>query len=55
MTQLKESGEELYPHKFTVTTSIPDCIDKYSSLEKGVKLDDVTLSVAGMLTTKYLQ
>lgn len=43
----KAKGINPYPHKFNVTMSLPDYIAKYSSLEPGQRLDDVTVSVAG--------
>lgn len=46
---LKEGpkGEHPYPHKFTVTSSLEDFIEKYNTLESGEVLDSVTLSLAG--------
>lgn len=36
-----------YPHKFNVTTSLEEFIEKYNNLSSGEVLDNVTLSVAG--------
>ncbi|XP_063838602.1 lysine--tRNA ligase isoform X1 [Ostrinia nubilalis] len=36
-----------YPHKFTVTTSLEEFIEKYNNLASGEVLENVTLSVAG--------
>lgn len=47
VAQLRESGEEPYPHKFKVTTSLQEFIEKYESLETNVTLDNVTVTVAG--------
>ncbi|XP_022125432.2 lysine--tRNA ligase isoform X1 [Pieris rapae] len=38
-----------YPHKFTVTISLEDFIEKYNNLNNGDVVDDVTLSVAGRI------
>lgn len=43
----RDAGDEPFPHKFHVTTSLTDFTKKYSYLEKGVTLEDVTVSVAG--------
>jgi lysyl-tRNA synthetase class 2 len=43
----KAKGINPYPHKFAVTTTLPEYIEKYSSLEAGARLDDVTVSLAG--------
>ncbi|KAL1457928.1 hypothetical protein WDU94_008108 [Cyamophila willieti] len=45
--QMKQDGPHPYPHKFTVTSSLEDFIEKYSSLPDAQILDSVTLSVAG--------
>ncbi|XP_046676604.1 lysine--tRNA ligase-like isoform X2 [Homalodisca vitripennis] len=49
VAQLKLGKEHPYPHKFNVTISLEDFIDKYSSLEPGQILEDVTLHVAGRI------
>lgn len=36
-----------YPHKFTVTTSLEEFIEKYNHLSSGEVLENVTLSLAG--------
>ncbi|CAG9784316.1 unnamed protein product [Diatraea saccharalis] len=38
-----------YPHKFTVTTSLEEFIEKYNNINSGDVLDNVTLSVAGRI------
>jgi len=48
----KAKGINPYPHKFNVTMSLPDYIAKYSSLEPGQRLDDVTVSLAGRVNSK---
>eukprot|EP00033_Pygsuia_biforma_P000204 GCRY01000256.1.p1 GENE.GCRY01000256.1~~GCRY01000256.1.p1 ORF type:complete len:577 (-),score=184.39 GCRY01000256.1:191-1921(-) len=48
---LAQSGLELYPHKFHVTVSVPDFIEKYSSVENGTRLEE-SVSVAGRLYSK---
>lgn len=36
-----------YPHKFNVTTSLEEFIEKYSNLSSGNVLENITLSLAG--------
>lgn len=43
----KAKGINPYPHKFAVSISLPEFIAKYSSLEAGQQLSEVTVSVAG--------
>uniref|UniRef100_A0A8C4N366 Lysine--tRNA ligase n=1 Tax=Eptatretus burgeri TaxID=7764 RepID=A0A8C4N366_EPTBU len=50
--QLKNSGPHPYPHKFHVAISLSDFVEKYSNLEDGDQLSDVTLSVAGRIYAK---
>jgi lysyl-tRNA synthetase, class II len=38
-----------YPHKFHVSTSLTDFIEKYNSLEAGTTLNDVETRVAGRI------
>ncbi|XP_038223117.1 lysine--tRNA ligase isoform X1 [Zerene cesonia] len=38
-----------YPHKFTVTISLEEFIEKYNNLNSGDVLENVTLSVAGRI------
>lgn len=47
VAQLKEANESPYPHKFHVSTSLEEFIDKYSNLKDGEVLANTTLSVAG--------
>jgi lysyl-tRNA synthetase class 2 len=48
---LEAYGENVYPHKFQVTISVPDFIAKYSHLERDQKLDEV-VSIAGRIHVK---
>ncbi|XP_058119977.1 lysine--tRNA ligase-like isoform X2 [Anopheles ziemanni] len=43
----KVPGSHPYPHKFNVTMSIGDFIEKYNNLKEGETLADVNVSVAG--------
>ena len=43
----KAKGINPYPHKFHVSSTLPEYIAKYSGLEAGEQLTDVTVSVAG--------
>lgn len=38
-----------YPHKFTVTISLEEFIEKYNNLSNGEVLDKVTVSLAGRI------
>jgi hypothetical protein len=44
----KGKGINPYPHKFHVSMSMPDFVQKFKSLEAGEQLTDVTLSLAGI-------
>lgn len=48
LQQLKEGGENPYPHKYDVTISIEDFIEKYGDLKEGDVLENVTVSLAGI-------
>jgi len=48
----KAKGVNPYPHKFQVSMSIPEYVEKYSSLEAGAQLTDVTVALAGRLSSK---
>ena len=46
ISNLKETGESPYPHKFNVTISLSDFIEKYQDLKEGEHHEDI-VSVAG--------
>jgi len=48
---MKKDGEEPYPHKFNVTISLEEFIEKFSSLAETQILHDEKYSVAGMFYT----
>lgn len=52
INQLRESGENPYPHKFNVTISLTEFIEKYSSLKDEEILENVTVNVAGRIHAK---
>lgn len=52
VAQLKASGEHPYPHKFHVSSSLTMFVEKYSGLQSGEILTDVSLSVAGRVHAK---
>lgn len=52
ISQLREAGENPYPHKFHVSISLTDFINKYSSLKDEEILENVTVSVAGRIHAK---
>jgi hypothetical protein len=43
----KAKGINPYPHKFPVTTTIPEYVAKYADLAAGEQLKDVTVALAG--------
>ncbi|OXB78346.1 UNVERIFIED_CONTAM: hypothetical protein H355_009117 [Colinus virginianus] len=45
--QLKGTNEDPYPHKFHVDLSLSDFIERYSHLQPGDHLTDITVRVAG--------
>ncbi|GBP66565.1 Lysine--tRNA ligase [Eumeta japonica] len=47
--KLGPKEEHPYPHKFTVTISLEEFIEKYGNLNSGEVLESVTLSVAGRI------
>jgi len=50
---MKKDGEEPYPHKFNVTISLEEFIEKFSSLAETQILHDEKYSVAGMFYTQH--
>lgn len=49
---LKATDDHPYPHKFNVTLSLADFIDKYSSLEPGQILTNEEVNIAGRIHAK---
>ncbi|KAF7148744.1 hypothetical protein RHSIM_Rhsim03G0265300 [Rhododendron simsii] len=49
---LKSAGINPYPHKFHVSMSIPEYIEKYKGLTNGEHLEDVEVSLAGRIMGK---
>lgn len=45
----KEKGENPYPHKFYVSMSVSEYINKYTTLSDGDHLEDDQVSIAGMI------
>ncbi|KAJ8618849.1 hypothetical protein MRB53_015035 [Persea americana] len=52
LASVKESGINPYPHKFFVSMSIVEYVDKYRSLENGEHLENVVISLAGRVMNK---
>lgn len=53
VTELKKSAAPYpYPHKFHVSTEIPEFVSSYSHLQRGEKLESTSLSIAGRIFTK---
>ncbi|XP_024051614.1 lysine--tRNA ligase isoform X1 [Terrapene carolina triunguis] len=50
--QLKGTNEDPYPHKFHVGLSLTDFIERYSHLQAGDHLRDITVRVAGRIHAK---
>jgi lysyl-tRNA synthetase class II len=49
----KASGSNLYPHKFEVSISLPNFVEKYKALPDGDHLEDGTVvSIAGRVYNK---
>ncbi|GBF92633.1 hypothetical protein Rsub_05247 [Raphidocelis subcapitata] len=48
----KGRGVNPYPHKFPVTTTIPQFVEEYAGLEAGEQLKDVKVALAGRVFTK---
>ena len=49
---LRGTKNEPYPHKFNVTISLTEFIEKYDSLADGEHLNDITCNVAGRIHAK---
>ena len=47
MEELKKSGPHPYPHKFSVSVSLTDFIDRYSHLECGQQVEEDVMNIAG--------
>lgn len=54
INQLKEAGENPYPHKFHVSISLTDFITNYDHLGAGEMHSDI-VSVAGTVNTRMSQ
>ncbi|KAK8782684.1 hypothetical protein V5799_015975 [Amblyomma americanum] len=52
VAQLREAGEDPYPHKFDVSISLVEFVERYSDLQAGQVLTDERLSVAGRVHAK---
>lgn len=52
VAQLKEAGDNPYPHKFHVSTSLTEFVERYDKLGAGEVLTDVKLSVSGRVHAK---
>ncbi|CAA7016136.1 unnamed protein product [Microthlaspi erraticum] len=48
----KAKGINPYPHKFSVSLSIPEYIEKYGSLNNGDHVEDAQVSLAGRIMSK---
>lgn len=48
----KNRGENPYPHKFHVSTYLPQYVEKYGSIDAGSQFKDDRLSIAGRIVRK---
>ncbi|KAL3506687.1 hypothetical protein ACH5RR_032069 [Cinchona calisaya] len=48
----KDAGKNPYPHKFFVSMSIPEYVNKYGTLADGDHLEDVEVHLAGRIMNK---
>ena len=55
MKALEKSGTPVYPHKFQLTSSIPDFVRDHADLEDGTHKEGVSVSIAGRLMSKRIQ
>lgn len=51
---LKAGGVNPYPHKFHVSVSVVEYVEKYGSLSDGEHLKDVEVGLAGTFFMEYL-
>jgi lysyl-tRNA synthetase class 2 len=52
LKQLKAGGQEPYPHKWPVDTSIPSLIEKYKDMESEAQEKDTIVTIAGRVKNK---
>ncbi|XP_022153306.1 lysine--tRNA ligase, cytoplasmic [Momordica charantia] len=52
LASYKADGKNPYPHKFQVSMSLPEYIEKYGSLNNGDHLEEVLVSLAGRIMSK---
>jgi len=52
VTKTKESGGTPYPHKFKVTMSVPEFVEKFQGLESGARETGTVVSLAGRAIKK---
>lgn len=45
----KETGPHPYPHKFNITISLTEFVERFQGLEPGSQINDQIFSVAGKL------
>mmetsp|Transcript_15854 Transcript_15854/g.17898 ORF Transcript_15854/g.17898 Transcript_15854/m.17898 type:complete len:608 (+) Transcript_15854:160-1983(+) len=55
VARLVSAGVNPYPHKFQVTVSIPDYIEKFSGMESGQHDEETSVSVAGRILAQRRQ
>ena len=48
VSQLKQTEDHPYPHKFHVSVSLTEFIETYNNIQDGESLDSTEVSVAGL-------
>lgn len=48
IASLKAAGKNPYPHKFLVSMSVPEFIEKFKGLNNGEHLENIEVSLAGI-------
>lgn len=53
ISDLKDNNQNPYPHYFHISEDIPQIIEKYSNLENGTKLENITNTVGRVLLKRW--
>jgi lysyl-tRNA synthetase class 2 len=52
ITQLQESGQTAFPHKFHASMRVSEYVAKFSSIEDGAQIEGETVSITGRILSK---
>jgi len=55
ITEQEFNGVNPYPHKFQLTSSVPEFVSKFASLSEGERVDSESVSIAGRIVSKRQQ